>query len=117
MSGKRVKAYKKGLRAEFLAGLALMVKGYRIVARRYKTPAGEIDLIAVKGDLVVFVEVKARRTEQAALDSISNESQRRISNAANWWLARQNRVTNPSWRFDVMAVRPWKWPAHYEDVW
>jgi putative endonuclease len=60
--GHRRKAYRRGHRGEWLAALALMLKGYRILARRHRTKLGEIDLIARRGDLVLFVEVKARRT-------------------------------------------------------
>ncbi|TIO58114.1 MAG: YraN family protein, partial [Mesorhizobium sp.] len=55
----RRKAYRRGHRGEWLAALALMLKGYRILARRHRTKLGEIDLIARRGDLVLFVEVKA----------------------------------------------------------
>ncbi|MEE9315371.1 MAG: YraN family protein [Rhizobiaceae bacterium] len=114
---KKLKAYRKGHCAETLAAIALTLKGYRVVAKRFKTPVGEVDLIARKKDLVVFVEVKARATEDAALNSISISAQKRISSAGEWWLSQQNDASSLSWRFDVMAVLPWQWPRHFEDVW
>ena len=117
MSESRKRAYRKGHRAEWLAALALTLKGYCILARRYKTPVGEIDLIARKGDLVAFIEVKARNSKAASLDSVSYASQKRISSAGEWWLTRQKKTGALSWRFDVVAVLPWKWPIHIEDVW
>ena len=66
-----------------------MLKGYRIVARRYRTKLGEIDLIARRGDLVLIVEVKARPTLIAAMEAIARESERRIEGAADLWLSRQ----------------------------
>ena len=60
MSEKRTRAYRHGLFAETVAALLLRLKGHRIVARRYKTPVGEIDLVALKGKRLAFVEVKRR---------------------------------------------------------
>ena len=114
---RRRKAYRLGHRAEFLAAWALRLKGYRIVARRFKTPVGEVDLIARKKNLVLLVEVKARRTEEAALHSISRTAQRRIESAGEWWLSQQRDFAKLSWRCDVVAVTPWRWPIHFENVW
>ena len=117
MSSQKIKAYKKGHRAEWLAAIALFFKGYRILARRYKTPVGEVDLIVRKKNLIVFVEVKARATEQLALESISSSAQRRISAAGEWWISQQRNGAHYTWRFDVIAVTPRRWPIHYKDVW
>lgn len=113
---RRLKAYRHGHRSEWLAAMALMAKGYRIVARRYRTKLGEIDLIARRGDLVLIVEVKARKTLEAAMDAIARESQRRIDGAADLWLARQPDHARLSLRFDLVAVLPWRWPVHVENV-
>ena len=117
MSNKRRKAYRRGHAAEYLAALFLLAKGYRIAARRFKTPVGEVDLIARKADLVIFVEVKARASHQAALDSITLTAQRRIEAAANWWLSQQQDGGRLSWRFDVVTIVPRRWPRHHENVW
>lgn len=112
----RLKAYRRGHRGEWLAAAALMVKGFRIVARRYRTPLGEIDLIARRGDLVLVVEVKARPTLLAAMESISWQSERRIEGAADLWLSRQRDHGRLSLRFDMVAVLPWRWPVHVANV-
>ena len=117
MSNKRQKAYRKGLYAEWFAAILFVFMGYRLVARRYKTPLGEVDLIVRKRNLIVFVEVKARASEEAALNSISHNAQRRIEAAANLWLSGQRDAGQLNWRFDVVAVLPRKWPRHYVDVW
>ena len=93
-----------------------MIKGYRLVARRFKTKAGEIDLIARKGDLVIMVEVKARPTVQAAVDAVSHSAKRRINNAADLWHSQQTDAAQLSIRFDIMAVCPGKWPVHLADA-
>ena len=113
---KKVRAYRRGHRGEWLAALALMLKGYRIVARRYRTKLGEIDLIARRGDLVAVVEVKARPTLQEAMDAIGPQAMRRIEAAADLWLARQPDYAKLSIRFDLVAVLPRRWPVHVPGV-
>ncbi|TPI13713.1 YraN family protein [Mesorhizobium sp. B4-1-3] len=115
-AGHRRKAYRRGHRGEWLAALALMLKGYRILARRHRTRLGEIDLIARRGDLVLFVEVKARRTVIEAMEAIGRESERRIEGAADLWLSRQPDYGRLSMRFDMVAVLPWRWPVHVENA-
>lgn len=113
---KRLKAYRRGHRSEWLASLALIAKGYRIIGRRYRTKLGEIDLIARRGDLVLIVEVKALSTLTDAMDAIALDSERRIEGAADLWLIRQRDHDRISLRFDMVAVLPWRWPIHVEDV-
>lgn len=93
-----------------------MLKGYRILARRYRTKLGEIDLIARRGDLVLIVEVKARRTLLEAMEALARSSEKRIEGAADLWLARQPDYGRLSVRFDMVAVLPWRWPVHVENV-
>lgn len=112
----RQNAYRRGHRSEWLAAAAIMMKGFRIVARRFKTRSGEIDLIARRGDLVLIIEVKARPTLIAAMEAISRASERRIEAAANQWLTRQKDYARLSVRFDLVAVLPWRWPVHVENV-
>jgi putative endonuclease len=112
----RRRSYRRGHRGEWLAAAALMLKGYRILARRHRTKLGEIDLIARRGDLVAIVEVKARPSLIAALEAIGRESERRIEAAADLWLARQPDYGQLSVRFDMVAVLPWRWPVHVENV-
>lgn len=112
----RLRAYRKGHRGEGLAALALRLKGYRIVARRYRTKLGEIDLIARRGDLALIVEVKARPTLALAMEAIGRESEWRIEGAADLWLMRQRDHGRLSLRFDMVAVMPWRWPVHVENI-
>ncbi|MCX7304952.1 MAG: YraN family protein [Hyphomicrobiales bacterium] len=112
----RQKAYRLGHSSEWLVAAALVLKGFRIVARRYRTKLGEIDLIARRGDLVVIVEVKARKTLAEAMEAIAHQSERRIEGAADLWLARQPDYARLSMRFDMVAVLPWRWPVHVENV-
>jgi putative endonuclease len=108
----RQRHYRRGLRGEWLASLSLMLKGYRIIARRYKTKLGEIDLIARRGDLILFVEVKVRPTLAQAMEAIAATSERRIEAAADLWLMRQPDHARLSLRFDMIAVLPRRWPIH-----
>jgi putative endonuclease len=93
-----------------------MLKGFRIIARRYRTKLGEIDLIARRGDLVLIVEVKVRATLIEAMDAIARQSERRIEAAADLWLSRQPDYGRLSVRFDMVAVLPRRWPVHVENV-
>ena len=113
---ERRKSYRRGHRSEWLAAAALMLKGYRILARRHRTKLGEIDLIARRGDLVLIVEVKARRTLLEAMEALARSSEKRIEGAADLWLARQPDFGRLSVRFDMVAVLPWRWPVHVENV-
>ncbi len=106
----------RGQAAEHLAALSLRLRGYRIVARRYRTKLGEVDIIARRGDLVAFVEVKARPDERAAIDAVDYATQKRIMDAADIWLSRQRDHAKLSQRFDIVAVIPWRWPRHFPDA-
>ncbi len=109
---KKLKAEQRGHLAESLAAWSLRLKGWRILAQRYRTPLGEIDLIARRGDLVAVVEVKARQTLIGAMDSVTPAAQKRIMGSADLWLSRQKDAARLSIRFDIIAVVPWRWPIH-----
>jgi putative endonuclease len=111
---KRVEAEKRGHRSEWLAAWALRLKGWRIVAKRFKTKTGEVDLIARKRDLIIMVEVKARASLIEAMDSVTPTAQRRIEAAGDVWLARQPDFSKLSVRYDLVAVLPRQWPVHVE---
>lgn len=110
-------AFRLGHAGEKRAALALMLKGFRIVARRHRTPLGEIDLIARRGDLVLIVEVKARPTLVEAMEAVGPAAERRIERAADLWLARQPDFARLSLRFDLVAVLPRRWPVHVPAAW
>jgi len=107
---------RKGRRAEYLAALALVLKGYRIAGIRYRTPVGEIDIVARKGDLIAFVEVKARRDLAAGVDAVSYPAQRRIAAAGEVFISRQPDSAQLSWFHDIVVVSPWAWPVHLKDA-
>ena len=113
---RRRKALRRGWAAEYIAAVFLMLKGYRILALRYKTKLGEIDIIARKGDLVVFIEVKARGDEMDAINAVSYASQNRIRAASDLWLARQRDYAILSQRYDIVAILPRKLPRHFPDA-
>jgi putative endonuclease len=111
-SKARIAAYLGGHRGEALAALFLQLKVYRILARRYKSPVGEIDLIAERFGTVVFVEVKARSRAAAELETLEGINQSRIARAAQYWLARHPARAESSMRFDVIFLTPGRWPRH-----
>jgi putative endonuclease len=113
---RRRKALRRGSAAEYIAAIFLMLKGYRILALRHRTKLGEIDIIARKGDLAVFVEVKARADEAGAVDAVSYASQKRIRAASDLWLARQRDYARLSQRYDIVAIVPGKLPRHFPDA-
>jgi putative endonuclease len=104
--------YRLGLRAETIAALYLRLKFYRILARRFASPAGEIDLVARRGTSLVFVEVKARPTLEAAAESIRHMQRARIVQAANAFLSRHPHYINHFARFDAILIAPGRWPRH-----
>ncbi len=109
---ERVVAFRTGISAENRAAAFLMAKGFRIVTRRWKCPLGEIDIVARRGPLLVFVEVKARVSLEEAAESITLRQQRRIAAAAEVWLADHPDAKIRDIRFDAMLVAPWRFPRH-----
>lgn len=109
---EKQQAFSRGIWAERLAAFALMLKGFRIIERRYKTRHGEIDLIARRGKLVLIVEVKARCSVQAGMDAVSHANLRRIEAAADHWLQRQSDRDELQLRMDLIVVLPRRWPVH-----
>src|ERR1700687_6134985 len=106
MRQARVRAYRSGLFAETLAALLLRLKGHCVVARRYKTPVGEIDLVALKGKRLAFIEVKRRKTAEDAAWMVPAK-QRRIVRAAQYWLAGHPDFAGHDIAFDVVLAAPW----------
>lgn len=97
-------SYRTGLRAEKFAAWYLRLTGYRILEQRFKTPVGEIDLIAQRGQVTVFVEVKARGTMVNALYAVQPQQAQRIMRAAEYYMARYRGDGNTNIRFDVIAI-------------
>lgn len=113
---KRRKALRRGHVSEYVAALYLAAKGYRIRAIRFRTKLGEIDIVARRGDLVVCVEVKARREVDSAVFAVTDAAQRRIRAAGEIWLSRQPDAHRLSLRCDIVAVLPWRLPRHFMDA-
>lgn len=113
----RRRAFRLGHWAERLCALHLRLRGYRVIARRLRTPAGEIDLVARRAGTIAIVEVKARADESAAAEAITARQQARILDATRWFLAGRSDLAALSVRFDAMLVTPWRWPRHVTDAW
>ncbi len=113
-SNLRRSAERRGRFAEAFARLYLRLKLYVIVEQRYKTPGGEIDIIARKGSAVVFVEVKMRRSGADEHDALASVNQRRIVRAAQFFLAKNPKLAQKHLRFDVIFLAPGVWPHHLQ---
>ena len=109
-------AYKRGQRSELLCRLVLRLKGYRILASRYKTHQGEIDIIALRGRTLAFVEVKARADFDQAAGAVSPQQQARLARTAALFHAHHRGYSKYTMRFDVMLVAPLRWPRHIENA-
>ena len=113
-SNLRRSAERSGRFAEAFARLYLRLKLYAIVEQRYKTPGGEIDIIARKGNSIVFVEVKMRRSGADEYDALASVNQRRIIRAAQFFLAKNPEMAQKYLRFDVIFLAPGAWPHHLQ---
>jgi putative endonuclease len=109
---ERVAAFGLGLSAESRAAAWLVAKGYRILARRWKSPVGELDIVARRRQLLVFVEVKARATLDDAAEAVLPRQRQRIVAAAEAWLATYPDPKILDMRFDAVLVAPGKLPRH-----
>jgi putative endonuclease len=109
---ERQAAFRLGISAESRAAAWLIGKGYRILARRFRCAAGEIDIVAGRRRLIVFVEVKARATLDGAAESVTQRQRNRIAAAAEIWLAKNPKVQFQDLRFDAILVAPGKLPRH-----
>lgn len=112
----RRRAYRLGHGAENLAAWILRLKGWRILARRFRSGAGEVDLIARRGNVLAFVEVKARRSRTAALEAVSATARGRIIRAAQIFLMQNPEQADSIQRFDLMLIIPWRLPEHLTDA-
>ncbi len=116
-SDTRRRRERAGRNAENAAALWLQIKGYRVLERRARTPACEIDLVVRKGRMLVFVEVKSRRTIAAAREAVTPELRRRLEQAANIWAGRRRDSNELLWRFDMVLLAPGRLPLHVRDAW
>lgn len=109
---KRQQAERRGHFAEARAAMMLRLKGYRILDQRWKSSAGEIDLVIRPGKVIAFTEVKMRAEADDALASLSPRQRRRIVAAAHMWLAANPDAIDCDCRFDIVLVTPYQWPKH-----
>jgi putative endonuclease len=111
-SPERIAAFRTGLSAEARAAAFLMAKGYRILAKRFRTRYGEIDIVARRRSLLAFVEVKARATLDDAAYAVTARQQARIIEAAQAWLIAHPEHADFELRFDAMLIAPRRLPRH-----
>ncbi len=121
-SDRRARTYDAGRTAESFAVVALAMKGYRILSRRWRSRAGELDIVALSpgwgaNRTLVFVEVKRRGDFDSAAESIKTQQRRRIMRAADSFIGAHPRFSRTSRRYDVVLIAPRRWPHHVVDAW
>ncbi len=102
--------------SEVWAAFYLVCLGYRILDRRYKTRVGEIDLIARRGRVLCFVEVKGRRSNANDIP-VTSRQMNRIARASLLYMQSHPKVSELDMRYDVLIIRPWRWPQLLSDAW
>ncbi len=102
--------------AESLAAMLLRFKGFSILETRFRTGAGEVDIIARRGGLLIFVEVKTRHNIDAAIESVTPRARHRIAAAAKVFLSRKRHLADTMIRYDIVAVAGWR-IRHLADAW
>lgn len=115
--GERQARYRAGLRSEWIASMVLRLHGYRILDKRWKSSAGEIDLIAVRRRRLVFIEVKYRSdvTDEEAHAAVGPAQRQRVRRAAELWVAKNRAYREHEIGFDLILVAPWRWPRVIRD--
>lgn len=101
------------MEAETLAAISLRLKGWRILSRTFLCRGGELDIVAARGEVVAFVEVKARPSHDSALQAVTPEKRRRLSRAARTWLVQNEWAAGRVLRGDLVTVAPMSWPRHH----
>ncbi|MGI9436136.1 MAG: YraN family protein [Geminicoccaceae bacterium] len=117
MTGKRQRAEARGRSAERLAAWSYRLQGFRLLAERYQTPLGELDLVMRRGALLVFIEVKARRILDDALHALHPRQRERLIGAAEVFLRDHPVHRSCSMRFDLVGMQPWRLPHRVSDAW
>ena len=117
MTNAKKGAYRFGRLAEHLSCWRLRLTGHRVLQRGYRASTGEIDIIARRGNILTFVEVKARGTMFDALHALGPQQRRRIENTALAYLAGNPQLLSLEARFDLIVLKPWRWPKHLKGAW
>jgi putative endonuclease len=113
---ERLERYRRGRVSELIAAAALLARGYRILARRVRTPYGEVDIIAVRRRRLAFVEVKRRATRLECEAALTPRQAGRIARAAEFWISRHARYRDHTQGLDAMLVLPRRWPIYVPDA-
>ena len=113
---RRVTRERTGRWSEHIAAAYLVINGYRILARRYRSPVGEIDIIAKRGRRIAFIEVKYRATRAEADAALTRKQASRVARAAANWIGRNPRFAEMDQTFDAIMVLPWTWPILVRDA-
>jgi putative endonuclease len=113
---ERLARYRRGRVSEWVAAAAMLARGYRILARRARTPYGEIDLIGARGKRIAFVEVKRRPTRAEAEAAITARQAGRIARAAEYWVGRHPAYRDHEQGLDAMLVLPRRLPVYLPNV-
>jgi putative endonuclease len=116
-SPERLRARRRGVLAETLCIWHLRLRFWRILARDYRVPVGEIDIIARRGDILAAIEVKARPSLAEAGEAVGKRQRRRVARALEHYLAGHPRLARLQPRFDVMLVVPRRLPRHIAGAW
>lgn len=111
------RAQRRGRVAEWLCLWHLRLHGWRILARGWRCPAGEIDILARRGKVLAVIEVKSRGEIAAAALALAPRQRRRIARAAEAFLVQRSDLRNLDLRFDVMLVAPRRLPRHWRGAW
>ena len=114
---RRRRAESRGRKAETIAAWWLRLKGYRVLARDFRVPFGEIDLLVQRGRLLAAVEVKARQSHRQAAEAIGPRQRQRIARALSVFLQRRPELAGCDLRFDALLIVPWRLPRHLVDAW
>lgn len=115
-AGKK-RAQRFGRLAEYLSCWLLRLTGYRILRRGFRAAGGEIDIIARRGTIIAFIEVKARRSLDEAAYALGPAQRRRIERTALAYLTQNPGLANCDARFDLIALAPRRWPRHMTGAW
>jgi putative endonuclease len=114
---ERQRREQRGRQAEGQAAAFLETQGFEILARRLRTPSGEVDLVAFDGAVLVFAEVKARASAGRGLFALSPRQAARIAAAAEFFLADHPEHAESLVRLDLIVIAPGRPPAHFPDAW
>jgi putative endonuclease len=110
-----VKSYQFGLFAEKIAIFFLRLKGYKILAWRFKNRFGEIDIVAKKSRIIVIIEVKARKSKIIIEEVLRPKQIERVKKSAEFFISQNPQFQNYDLRFDFIEINRFFFPKHYQN--